>query len=375
MPVLQSSSPEPSPQAGACNALGMTEGDLQNAALDMGLPGFRGRQIFAAIFARRAREFATVHSLPKQLRQNFAQRFSLQRPHIDRRQIAVDGTRKYRFVAPDTCAFEAVYIPVVGGTRTNTLCISSQTGCAVGCKFCYTASLRRNRNLSAAEIVGQVVAVQDDVDALGGQARVTNIVFMGMGEPLLNFDNVVQAAQILLHARGLQFSGRRVTLSTSGIVPRIRSLGALYAQGTLPLQLAISLNATTDAVRDHIMPINKKWPIAQLIAALRDFPLLPRRRFTIEYVLLGGLNDTDDDARRLVTLLEGLAVKVNLLPLNPHDRTPFCPPTSARLHAFQNILRRAGLHALVRTARGQDISAACGQLGESAQPAPVAPTA
>jgi 23S rRNA (adenine2503-C2)-methyltransferase len=234
----------------------------------------------------------------------------------------------------------------------------------VGCKFCFTASLRRNRNLSAAEIVGQVLAVRDDVASLGERAKVTNIVYMGMGEPLLNYKNVVQSANILLDPRGLSFSSRRITISTSGIVPRIADLGR-----DLPTQLAISLNATTDAVRTQIMPINKKWPLAELLAAMRAYPLGSRRRITLEYVLLGGLNDTSEDAHRLVQLLRDIPVKINLLPLNAHERTELIEPTRQSVANFQRIVRDAGYAVFVRTPRGQDIAAACGQLGESSGPA------
>jgi 23S rRNA (adenine2503-C2)-methyltransferase len=354
------------------NLLGYTLAELEQELAPWSLPAFRARQIFGAVFARRVSDFSAITELSKPLRQRVEQNFCLSLPPIDQREVSTDGTRKYRFVAADGGAFEAVYIPAVGGTHTNTLCISSQTGCSVGCKFCFTASLRRNRNLSTAEIVGQVMAVQRDVVPLGQAGQVTNIVFMGMGEPLLNFTQVTQALRILLDPLGLGFSSRRITLSTSGIVPKLIELGNLARSGELPIQLAISLNATTDEIRTQIMPINKKWPLEQLLGAMRAYPLRPRRRFTIEYVLLGGLNDSDADAARLPKLLEGLPCKVNLLPLNPHDRTPFVPPEPAQVRRFQAIVRSAGLHALVRTPRGQDISAACGQLGESATPAPVA---
>ena len=181
------------------------------------------------------------------------------------------------------------------GSRTNTLCVSSQTGCAVGCKFCFTASLRRNRNLAAAEIVGQVLAVQDDVSEIDEDARVTNIVFMGMGEPLLNYSEVTKACKILLDEKGCQFSGRRITISTSGIVPRIYDLGR-----ELPTQLAISLNATTNEQRNRVMPINRKWPLEELLEAMRSYPLGNRRKITVEYVMLKDVNDTDDEARELI---------------------------------------------------------------------------
>jgi 23S rRNA (adenine2503-C2)-methyltransferase len=304
--------------------------------------------------------------LAKGARAELEVRFSLDRPRIDQAQVSSDGTRKYRFVAADAGGvFEAVYIPKVSKSgRTNTLCVSRQTGCAVGCRFCFTASLRKNRNLAAGEIVGQVLAVQDDVASLGSEARVTNVVFMGMGEPLLNYAEVVRAVRVLTDPKGAGFSTRRVTVSTSGIVPRIASLGR-----DVGTQLAISLNATTDAVRDRIMPINKKWPIAELVAAMRAYPLAPRRRITVEYVLLREVNDSLDDARRLVRLLEGIPVKVNVLPLNPHDRTELLPPTASAVTEFLAELRRAGVNAIERTARGRDIAAACGQLGETVRPA------
>ncbi len=345
------------------NLLGCTLEQIERFLEENGEAKFRGLQVFNWIFARRSPDFETMTNLSKKLRLKLADHFDLVRPIIDERHISRDGTRKYRFVALDGTAFESVYIPDVGRTRkTNTLCISSQSGCAVGCKFCFTASLRRNRNLSAAEIIGQVLAVRDDVASMGEAADVTNIVFMGMGEPLLNFTNVVQAARILIDPQGLSFSTRRVTISTSGIVPRIYELGQ-----AVPVQLAISLNATTDAVRTKIMPINKKWPLAELTAAMRAYPLGARRRITVEYVLLGGLNDSLEDARRLPKLLDGIPVKINLLPLNPHDRTPFVPPTPERVNQFKDALYHAGFNVSVRTPRGQDISAACGQLGEAAQ--------
>ncbi len=343
--------------------LGASLAELEAIAAEHGEPRFRARQMYEAMYQRRVATFGGMTSLPKALREGLDADFSLCRPSIDRVEVSRDGTRKYRFLGSDQAAFEAVYIPeVAANSRTNTLCISSQTGCAVGCKFCFTASLRRARNLSAAELIGQVLAVDADVvGLLGDEARVSNIVYMGMGEPLLNYDEVVRSAHRLLEPDGLDFASRRVTISTSGIVPRIHELGRV-----LETQLAISLNATTDEVRTSIMPINKKWPLAELIGALRDYPLLARRRITIEYVLLRGINDSIEDARRLPRLLAGIPVKVNLLPLNPHDRTPFLPPHPEQVDRFQAELRKAGINALKRTPRGQDIAAACGRLGESA---------
>lgn len=353
------------PPSGKPNLLGATTEELEAFCREVGQAPYRGRQIYAGLYNRRVTSFEDMTDLSKAFRTQLAERFSLHRPQQDEVQVSSDGTRKYRFVSTHNAAFEAVYIPSVAKTgKTNTLCVSSQTGCAVGCKFCFTASLRRNRNLSAGEIVGQVLAVRDDVAHLGEGARVTNIVFMGMGEPLLNYPEVVRAIRILTSEHGCGFSTRRVTVSTSGIVPRIYDLGRDVAT-----QLAISLNATTNEVRNYVMPINKKWPIEELIQAMRDYPLAPRRRITVEYVLLKDLNDSPADAKRLVQLLEGIPVKINVLPLNAHDRTELQTPSLATVERFLNDLRRRGMNAIERTARGQDISAACGQLGETVTPA------
>lgn len=349
------------PPVGKPNLLGFTRPELTAFVEEAGEKRFRADQLYTALFEQKLSEFSEITTLSKELRQALTDTFVVTRPVIDQVEASKDGTRKYRFVTVDGLAFEAVYIPQVAkGSRTNTLCVSSQTGCAVGCKFCFTASLRRNRNLAAAEIVGQVLAVQDDVTADDERARVTNIVFMGMGEPLLNFNEVIKACKILIDEKGCQFPGRRITVSTSGIVPRIYELGR-----ELPTQLAISLNATTNEQRNRIMPINKKWPIEELIEAMRAYPLANRRKITVEYVLIKDVNDSPADARRLIGLLEGIPVKVNLLPLNAHDRTEFETPPWERVVAFQNILRNAKMNTLLRTPRGQDISAACGQLGET----------
>jgi len=330
----------------------------------MGEPRYRGRQIYRGLYVRKVNTFNDITDLKAETRLKLAKQFTLNRPTLDDLQISTDGTRKYRFVTKtEGTAFESVYIPRVGKTgKSHTLCVSSQTGCAVGCTFCYTASLRRNRNLAASEILGQVLAVHNDLSApkSGEPQSITNIVFMGMGEPLLNYNEVVRSARLLVDPSGLAFSTRRVTISTAGIVPRIKTLGH-----DVDTQLAISLNATTDEVRNRIMPINKKWPIEQLIGALKEYPLKHRRRFTIEYVLLGGINDSIDDARRLVRLLGNLPVKVNLLPLNAHDRTEFTPPSQHDAQAFADELHHRHVNTSLRTPRGQDIAAACGQLGET----------
>jgi 23S rRNA (adenine2503-C2)-methyltransferase len=348
-------------QNGQQDGLGSSRDAFGAFAESRGFPAWRGHEAFSHVFARRVQDFAAMQQAPRVLRHAFADAFVLTRPAIDTVQVSTDGTRKYRFVGHDGSAFEAVYIPEVSqGRRTNTLCISSQTGCAVGCKFCFTASLRRNRDLSPGEIVGQVLQVADDIAPLGDAFMLTNVVYMGMGEPLLNYDNVVQSARILMDPNGAAFSSRRVTISTSGIVPRIYDLGR-----DLPVTLAISLNASNDETRTRVMPINKKYPIAMLMQALRDYPLPRRRRFTIEYVLLAGINDSPQHAEELAALVHGLPVKINLLPLNEHDRTSFRRPTDEAVRVFQDTLWGLGYKALRRTPRGRDISAACGQLGET----------
>jgi len=340
--------------------LGQSRDNLLRIFAELGLPNFRAEQLYRGIYVQRVEDFSGLTSLPADLRTTLAERYTLERPRIDLVQTDPDGTRKYRFVAADQAAFEAVYIPdVAHGRKTNTLCISSQTGCSVGCKFCFTATLRHHRDLAVGEIVGQVMACSADVGKLSPAARITNVVFMGMGEPLLNYDNVVSAARILIDPNALGLSSRRVTISTSGIVPRIYELGR-----DLPTQLAVSLNATTDEIRSQIMPINKKWPLETLLTALRAYPLPPRRRITIEYVLIKDVNDSPDDARRLAKILAGIPVKINLLGLNAHEGTALLPPEPERIDEFQQILFAAGYNALRRTPRGRQISAACGQLGD-----------
>jgi len=350
------------PPAGKPNILGTPLPELTTFVEKHGLPGFRAQQIFHGIFRHRHKSFADITNLSKEFREILEQTFDITRPRVDQIKKSSDGTRKYRFLTSDNLAFEAVFIPEVAkGRKTSTLCVSSQTGCAVGCKFCFTAAIKRNRNLAASEIIGQVLAVAEDMGHKEPDAKFTNIVFMGMGEPLLNYEHVVRSVRVLLDEEGMDFSARRITISTSGIVPRIYDLGR-----DVPVQLAISLNATTDEVRDIIMPINKKWPIHELIQSMRDYPLQNRRRITVEYVLLQGINDSLDDAQRLTHLLEDIPVKINILPLNPHDKTSYLPPSAETTDLFQAELRRHGYHTMVRRTRGDEISAACGQLGETA---------
>ncbi|HEY6838750.1 MAG TPA: 23S rRNA (adenine(2503)-C(2))-methyltransferase RlmN, partial [Geobacteraceae bacterium] len=259
-----------------------------------------------------------------------------------------DGTRKYLFRLADGTCVESVLIPEEG---RNTLCISSQVGCAMGCRFCLTGTFSLSRNLTAAEIVNQVCAVRREAD-------IRNIVFMGMGEPLHNVDNVIRAIRILYSADGMQFSNRRVTVSTSGLVPELEILG----REITTVNLAVSLNATTNEQRDLLMPINKKYPIEVLLAACRRFPLPGRRKITVEYVMIKGVNDSLDDAKRLVRLLSDIPTKINLIPFNEHEGCSFQKPDQKAIDVFHSYLLDKHFTVITRDSRGGDISAACGQL-------------
>jgi 23S rRNA (adenine2503-C2)-methyltransferase len=284
-------------------------------------------------------------------------------------QVAADGTRKMRFRTEDGRSIESVLIPEEhdlepregndAGRDKLTLCVSSQVGCALDCGFCATATLGFGRNLTAGEIVQQVY-----IAAARAGRRPTNLVFMGMGEPMHNFEQVVKAFSLLIHPWGAAMSPRRITVSTAGLVPKIAELGQL----TPAPNLAISLNATTDEVRDRIMPINRKWPIATLLEAARAFPLAHGKKVTFEYVLLAGVNDSDADAERLPRLLAGIPCMVNLIPWNPFNGPKFQRPSAERIRTFQEVLRRRGMQSFIRTPRGDDIDAACGQLAARATP-------
>jgi 23S rRNA (adenine2503-C2)-methyltransferase len=344
------------------NLRGVSYDTLAKWLDERGEKTYRIKQVFAWVH-RPVASFDEMTDIKKGLREALAESFTLDMPETATKQVSPDGTRKYLFTSADGGAYEAVYIPEVAiGSSTNTLCVSSQTGCSVGCTFCFTASLRKNRNLTAAEIIGQVHAVMRDVAEVGDKGKVTNIVFMGMGEPLLNYDEVLATCNLMTDERGLNFSTRRVTVSTSGIVPNIARLGK-----DTEVQLALSLHAASDDIRTKIVPINRKWGVEALVKALREYPLKNRRRFTIEYVMLGGINDSVEEAHKLADLLEGIPVKLNLLPLNPHERTPHVPPTKEAVMAFQQVLRDRAYTVFIRTARGQEISAACGQLGGLAE--------
>ncbi|MBK8482644.1 MAG: 23S rRNA (adenine(2503)-C(2))-methyltransferase RlmN [Proteobacteria bacterium] len=327
---------------------------LEQLAAELGQPRFRALQLFGWIHRRGATSVAAMTNLPRELREHLASSTTLAPLEVAELLESADGTRKLRLRCVDGASIESVLIP---RETKRTLCISSQVGCALGCSFCATATMGLKRNLTAGEIVDQVYRVNA---LLPADERLTNLVFMGMGEPLVNVDAVVTAIALLCAPEGLDLSPRRITVSTAGVVPGIRELGRRMRQ----VGLAISLHATTDEVRDRLMPINRRWPLAALFAALRAYPLPRRRRITFEYLLLPGVNDSAGDVTRLCRLLEGIPSKVNLLPYNPSrsDQPELRRPDDEALETFAELLRARGLTATVRHSRGLDIAAACGQL-------------
>lgn len=316
-----------------------------------GYPAYRSKQILTWIYRRRVDTFAAMSNLPHALRETLATSFSV--PTLTPAVVAEsrDGTRKLLFQLDDRAAIESVLIP---DPPRLTLCISSQAGCGMGCAFCATARLGLLRNLNATEIVGQVLAAQG---ALRPEERISNVVFMGMGEPLANYDALVQAIEILTAEWGLGLSARRMTVSTVGLVPAMERLVTDTA-----VNLAVSLTATTDEQRECLMPINRRYPLEALVAMCRALPIPHRRRITFEYVMLAGINDSVDDARRLVRLLHGIRAKVNLIPFNPFPGAGFAGSPAADIVRFQECLLGGGVHATIRHSRGCDIQAACGQL-------------
>jgi 23S rRNA (adenine2503-C2)-methyltransferase len=330
----------------------------------LGGPAYRADQLFAWLHAHRASDFEGMTNLPKAARAALALHAELPNLAVDAMQTARDGTRKLRLRTAEGDAIETVLIP--NEERGLTQCVSSMVGCSLTCAFCATASLGFRRNLAAWEIVDQVYRAQALLAAEAAEAgeaypqRITNLVFMGMGEPLHNYNQVKAALAILTDPEGAAIAGRRITVSTAGFVPGIER----FAREGLAdeVGLAISLNATTDAVRDVIMPINTRWPIAALLQAVRDVPTPKRRDLTFEYVLLADVNDSDDDVERLAQLLADIEGHVNVIPWNPHPHAPFRRPSDARIRGFLAGLRARGVTAYVRTPRGDDIAAACGQL-------------
>ncbi|MBL8632747.1 MAG: 23S rRNA (adenine(2503)-C(2))-methyltransferase RlmN [Myxococcales bacterium] len=400
-PSISSFSDSPALADAPIELRNQTYDDLTELMQKLGEKRYRGEQLFRWVHARGVTDLDQMTDVSRKLRERLRAEnlVRVAELSIDKVQLSIDGTRKLRLKTADDRLIESVLIPdddardVMAGLAASekgpdayddeedepiwerkklTQCVSSQVGCAIDCDFCATAKLGFGRNLSAGEIVSQVYQAEallrslpaDDPTRIAGGDQVTNLVFMGMGEPLHNFDNLTKALKILLHPLGRGFSRRRITVSTSGLVPAIERLG----QEGLPVNLAVSLNATTDEVRDVIMPINKRYPLHMLLGALRRFPLERRQRITMEYVLLGGVNDTLDDARRLPELLRGIPCKLNLIPWNPHPQAPYKRPERSAVLAFQAECMKLGFTTYTRKTRGIDIDAACGQLAAENDP-------
>jgi len=369
--------------------LGLSFQELTGITENLGQPSYRARQLYQAIYRQRRWDLQTVSTLPLGLRNQLAQQgYGVGLPEIEKKFSSSDGTIRYLIAFSDGRSVETVWMPEGDGGEAGdgseadpeipsepalsrnqrggwqqgkfqraTICVSSQAGCAVNCQFCMTALLGLERNLTAGEIVGQVLTVLNDRQVSVDRERV-NLVFMGQGEPFLNYENFMQAVRLLSDAEGVGIPVSRMTVSTSGIVPRIHDFG----KEPIRPKLAISLNASNDAVRTGIMPINKKWNLEMLLAAAREFPLRSRERLTFEYVLLDGVNDEPQHAREVVELIRGLRAKVNLIALNPGPEIDFKTPQESCVLAFQKTLRDAGIPAYIRRPRGRDIYAACGQL-------------
>jgi 23S rRNA (adenine2503-C2)-methyltransferase len=342
----------------AKNLVGLSRDELAVELAGFGAAPFRARQLWHWIYHRGATDFAAMTSLAKAFRAQLAERYVVARPEVARAQTSSDGTRKWLLRFGDGQEAECVHIPE---EDRGTLCVSSQVGCTLTCKFCHTGTQRLVRNLTAAEIVGQVMAARDQIGEWPSpqdDRQLTNIVLMGMGEPLYNYDEVAKAVKIALDNEGLSVSRRKITLSTAGVVPMIRRCGA-----ELGVNLAISLHAVTDELRDVLVPLNKKYPLAELMEACRTYPgATNARRITFEYVMLKGVNDSPAEARALVRLIAGIPAKVNLIPFNPWPGAPFECSSDAAIAAFSDIVNAAGYASPVRTPRGRDILAACGQL-------------
>ncbi|RKF14045.1 23S rRNA (adenine(2503)-C(2))-methyltransferase RlmN [Roseovarius spongiae] len=358
--------PRKTPEGGRINLVGLTREALREALIAHGTPErqakMRTGQIWQWIYQWGVRDFDAMTNLAKAYRTDLAEHFTIEIPEVVNRQVSADGTRKYLVRIAGGHEVEVVYIPEEG---RGTLCVSSQVGCTLTCSFCHTGTQKLVRNLSAGEIVGQIMVARDDLDewptpgAPKDETRLlSNIVLMGMGEPLYNFENVRDAMKIAMDAEGIQLSRRRITLSTSGIVPEIHRTAA-----EIGCMLAVSFHATTDEVRDKLVPINRKWNIAALLDALREYPKASNsERITFEYVMLDGINDSDEDARRLVKLIEGIPAKINLIPFNEWPGAPYRRSSNNRIRAFADIIYKAGYASPIRTPRGEDIMAACGQL-------------
>jgi 23S rRNA (adenine2503-C2)-methyltransferase len=338
--------------------LGLSLVELKELFVSLGEKPFRALQVWKWIYVKGAQSFAQMSNLSLALRETLEEKYSIERAMVEKELISFDETRKWLLKLSDKNEVETVYIPE--STR-GTLCISSQVGCTLTCKFCHTGTQTLVRNLTAGEIVAQFLHAKDALEDWSGdnQGRaLTNIVMMGMGEPLFNYENVAKALKIIMDPEGLNLSKRKITLSTSGVVPMIEQCGE-----ELAVNLAISLHAVTDELRSHLVPLNKKYPLAELLAACRNYPALTHeRRITFEYVMLKDVNDSVSDAKALLNLIKGLPAKVNLIPFNPWPGSEFECSSPEQIAKFAQVLENAGYKSPVRTPRGQDIFAACGQL-------------
>ena len=346
------------PVHGRVNILGLTRAALEDEVTARGLPKFRAKQLWRWVWRHGLTNFDEMSDLSKPIRDQFAELYTVDRPVVSRRLQSVDGTIKWLLRFVDGQEAETVYIP---DRNRGTLCISSQVGCTLTCSFCRTGTQKLVRNLTVGEICGQVLLAMDELgDWPAGKSdrRLTNIVLMGMGEPLFNYENVAEAVRIIMCGEGVALSKRRITLSTSGVVPEIKRCG-----DELGINLAISLHAVRDELRNELVPINRKYPLFKLIEACRNYPGLSNaRRITWEYVMLDGVNDSDEDCRALLHLIKGIPSKLNLIPFNPWPGSPFVCSPEGRINAFANRVMKAGYASPVRTPRGRDILAACGQL-------------
>jgi len=360
--TLIDATPQPAPPSKPSLA-GLTRAQLREAAIAVGVDEkkakMRAEQLWRWIYHYGVTDFDAMTNVSKHLRADLAEKFTLDRPRLIDRQVSVDGTRKYLIELAPGVECETVFIPDVA--KSGALCVSSQVGCTLNCTFCHTGTQALVRNLTAAEIAAQVMIARDDLDEWPTSTenrKITNIVFMGMGEPLYALDSVADAIDIISDGDGMAISRRRTTVSTSGVVPKIPELGE--RTGTM---LAISLHATNDDLRDELVPLNKKYKLAELMESIRAYPGLSNaRRVTFEYVMLKGVNDSDAEARALVRLLKGIPSKINLIPFNPWPDSPYECSDWDRIEAFAEIVNRAGYASPIRTPRGRDILAACGQL-------------
>ncbi len=338
--------------------IGLTREELTEKLKAIGLEAFRAKQIWQWVYVKGATDFTQMTSIAKKQQEQLAEHFTLERPKISKDLKSFDHTRKWLLEFNDGNRVETVFIPE---EDRGALCVSSQVGCTLSCTFCHTGTMKLVRNLTAADIINQVMVARDGLGEWNQRREdclFTNIVMMGMGEPLYNFEQVARALMIIMDGEGIAISKRKITLSTSGVVPMIEKCGK-----ELGVNLAISLHAVRDDLRDEIVPLNKKYPISELLQACRNYPAANNaRRITFEYVMLKGVNDTDADAHELVRLLKGIPAKVNLIPFNPWPGAPYECSSGNRIHAFARIVNDGGYSSPVRATRGQDIYAACGQL-------------